>query len=497
MSDLLSRLKESLIPKGGNQERTIKSGIWMGAIRGSGRTLQLIKLVILARLLSPTDFGLMGVALVSLGALQQFSKLGFNEALIHRTETDVDHYLNTAWTVRFVRGIALSGILLLLAPTIAAFFDMPQVTAVVQGLAALPILVGLRNPGMVYFSKDLQFHKRFAFDFTGNMTNFVGTVGFALVYPSVWALVFGNIVQEVVKAVLSYWIHDYRPWPQIDLNLTRELFGYGRWIFGSGILVFLINQGDDGFVGWLLGASALGFYQLAYRFSNSPATEVTHVIASVTFPAYSRIQDDIDKLRVGYFKTLQVTTMLSFPMAFGIVVVAPVFVDVFLGRKWLPMVTVLQLLAVWGLIRSVAATLAPLFQAVGRPDYSTKVQALKLALIALFIYPATAAWGISGTALALVASALLSNPVEDYLALRQIKGSPREFIRILVYPTIGSLIMALGVYLVRESISSSLLGFGLLVLTGVGIYAAFLFGADTRLGYDIRSTIKTVAKTVR
>lgn len=497
MFDFLARLKDSLVPQGGNLERTVKSGIWMSTIRGTGRTLQLIKLIILARLLAPADFGLMGIALISLAALQRFSKLGFDEALIHRKETNVDHYLNTAWTVRLVRGFLLAGILFLLAPGISSFFSMPRATSVIQGMAILPVLVGLRNPGMVYFSKDLEFHKRFAFDFTGNMTNFVGTVGFALIYPSVWALVFGHIVQDAIKAIISYRLHGHRPWPEFDLGLTKELFGYGRWIMGSGILTFLINEADDAFVGWLLGATALGFYQLAYRFSNSPATEVAHVISSVTFPAYSNIQDDIDRLREGFFKTLQVTTMFSFPMAFGIFAVAPVFVQVFLGTKWLPMVAVLQLLAIWGLIRSIAATLAPLFQAVGRPDYSTKIQALKLAVIVVLIYPASTTWGITGTAGALVVSALVSNPVGDYLAIKQIEGSISEFLMILIYPALGSLIMTLGVLLVRENTSTSVLSFSLLVIVGISIYAAFLFAADSHLGYDIRSTFRIVANAIR
>lgn len=498
MDDFLARVKERLIPKGGVQERTVKSGIWMGAIRASGRALQFVKLIILARLLAPSDFGLMGIALLSLAALQRFSNLGFDAALIQQKEDDVDEYLNTAWVVKLIRGVALSGVLFVFAPTIATFFDMPRATNVVRGLAALPILVGLRNPGLVYLSKDLQFHKRFVFDFTGNFVNFAGAVGFALVDPSVWALVFGNIVEDVVRAVVSYWLHDYRPWPVLNVEVVRDLFGYGRWILGSGILVFLANQGDDAFVGWLLGASALGFYQLAYRFSNAPATEITHTISNVMFPAYSRVQDDVDRLREGYFKTLQVTTMVSFPMAFGIVVVAPSFVRVFLGTEWLPMIGVMQLLAVWGLIRSVGATVGPLFNAVGRPDYNTKLQLLKLVLIAAFIYPATTAWGILGTAAVIVGSAAVVNPVADYVALRQIEADPVQFLRLLAYPALGSSIMALSVLFVRESIpSANVAGFGLLVVTGVAAYSLVMFSADRQFGYDIRSTLEVVVEAVR
>lgn len=498
MDDVLKRAKERLIPKGGIQERTVKSGIWMGGIRASGRALQFVKLIVLARLLAPSDFGLMGVALLSLAALQQFSNLGFNAALIQQKDDDVDKYLNTAWVGQLLRGAVLSGVLLVFAPVLAAFFDMPRATNVIRGLAALPILVGLRNPGIVYLTKDLQFHKRFAFDLGGNATNFVGAVGFALVYPSVWALVFGNIVEDVVRVGLSYWLHDYRPWLEFDMELVKELFGYGRWILSSGILVFLINQGDDAFVGWLLSASALGFYQLAYRFSNAPATEITHTISNVMFPAYSQVQENVGQLREGYFRTLQLTTMFSFPMAFGIVVVTPTFVRVFLGTEWLPMIAVMQLLAVWGLIRSVEATVGPLFKAVGRPDYNTKLRAFKLVLIAIFIYPATATWGIMGTAAVIVGAALIENPIADYLALRQIEASFIRFFLLLAYPALGSLIMALGVILVRESITSAtIVGFCLLVITGAVIYSLVMISIELRSGYDIKGVFDLVVDSVK
>jgi PST family polysaccharide transporter/lipopolysaccharide exporter len=189
---------------------------------------------------------------------------------------------------------------------------------------------------------------------------------------------------------VSYVIHGYRPRPEFHHGIATDLFDYGKWILGSGIVLFLINQGDDAFVGWYLGATALGFYQLAYRFSNAPATEVTHIISRVVFPTYSQIQTDKEKLRTGYFRTVQIVTVISFPMAVGIAVVAPTFVRAFLGEQWLPTILAMQILAFWGIIRSLGAAVGPLFNALGQPDVNTKLQTLKLVIIAIFIYPATA-----------------------------------------------------------------------------------------------------------
>jgi len=214
-----------------------------------------------------------------------------------------------------------------------------------------------------------------------------------------------------------------------------------------------VNQGDDAFVGWFLTATALGYYQFAYKFSNAPATEVSHVISSVVFPAYSKIQDDIDQLREGFYRTLNLTMFLSFPMATGIAVIAPSFVLTFLGEKWLPIVPAMQVLAAWGLLRSIGATVGPLFNAVGRPDYNTKFQIFKVIFMAIFILPATEAYGIVGTAAVVVGHTLITNPAADYLAINIVDGSYRRFLANLAYPAVGSLLMGSTVFAVDATYS--------------------------------------------
>jgi PST family polysaccharide transporter/lipopolysaccharide exporter len=282
--------------------------------------------------------------------------------------------------------------------------------------------------------------------------------------------------------------------------MATELFDYGKWILGSGIVLFLINQGDDAFVGWFLGATALGFYQLAYRFSNAPATEVTHVISSVLFPTYSKIQTDSDRLREAFFRTIQLTAVISFPMTTGIIVISPVFVRGFLGSQWTPAITAMQILALWGGLRSLGATTGPLFQAIGRPDYSTKIQFGKLIIIAFLIYPATSMFGIAGTALVLVGNSLLfSEPLASYIAVKKVGGSYWRFIRMLIYPAIGSTVMATAVLVTRMSvgISSKIIEFFLLVCLGILIYSIIMVVLDKISEYGLMKNIQTTIATVR
>ena len=317
--------------------RVAKGGFWVFALRITKQIFYIIRLIILARILAPADFGLLGIAMLTMMTLETFSQTGFQAALIQKKE-DINAYLNSAWTVGILRGFILFIILYFIAPYVAAFFNSPQAKPIIQVIGFAILINAFTNIGVVYFQKELEFKKQFIYQFSGTLADFVIAVSAALLLRSVWALVFGLLAGNAARLVVSYFIHPYKPHISFDIVKLKELFGFGKWVLGSSILIFLITQGDDIFVGKLLGTTMLGFYQLAYKISNTPATEITHVISGVTFPAYSKLQDDIPRLREAYLKVLQLTAFLSFPLAGLIFVLAPDFTKIFLGEKWLPMI---------------------------------------------------------------------------------------------------------------------------------------------------------------
>ena len=254
------------------------------------QVMNFTKLIILARVLHPRDFGMLGIALLILATLETFSRTGFQQALIQR-KGDVTSYLHPTWTVQAVRGVVLCAILFICAPYIASFFEAPDAEPIVKAICVVLIFQGFTSAGMIIIRKELLFNKQFLFNFVGSAVDFIVAVAAAFILRSVWALVLGMLAGNLVKAVMSYFIHPYRPKISTDFKKMGELFRFGKWILGSSIVVFLITQGDDFFVGKLLSATMLGFYQMAYRISNMPATEYSHLIATVMFPAYSKLQD--------------------------------------------------------------------------------------------------------------------------------------------------------------------------------------------------------------
>lgn len=494
---IVALAREKLIPGDSVRDKAVVGSAWLGAIRTFGRGLHMIKLAVLARLLTPGDFGLMGIALLALATLEQFSRLGLDTALIQRAEENVDHYLDTMLVLKIARGTLIAVLLFFGAPYIAAFFGEPRVTGLLQVLAVLPVLRAFNNPGIVYFSKDLQFHKTFAWDTSGNIINFVASVGFALVWPSVWALVFGNVVEDTFKLGMSYFLTEYWPGLKFDLAKARELFAYGKWVTGGAALLLVLNQGDDAFVGWFLGATALGYYQYAFRFGNAPATEISTVISSALLPTFSKVQEDQEQLTSAFEKSLKLITLVSFPAAVGVLVVAPAFVPVVLGQNWLPIVPALQILAVWGLIRSVNPIFGKLFEAVGRPDINTKINGARLILLAAVIFPATARYGMEGTAVAVTTTAACSVLVSAYLAVQYVEWSYRRLFLEFSYQSLSSILMGLTVFQlwVFGLVDANLLGLLLMIATGIIAYGVFTAAVARLTAYDPWSPIGDVVKT--
>jgi PST family polysaccharide transporter/lipopolysaccharide exporter len=496
---LIEQLRRRLIPSGTIIENTIRSGVWEGSLNSLNRVIQLAKVTILAQLLPPKEFGLLGVGFLTLAIFESFSQFGIETALIQQEDENVDRYLNTSWVLRIFRGVLLITLIFFIAPYAASLFSEPRATNIIRVLGLGPLLLGLKNPGVVYFKKNLQFHRRFVQILSGTAVNFIIAVALGFLLGSVWALVAGTVAGNIVSVIVSYKLHSYRPQFKFDPDLARELIDFGKWIFGGSIIRFLKNQGDDVFVGWFLGATPLAFYRMAYRFSNAPATELTSVINNIAFPSLSHLQDDLEKLRSGYFRTLRFNSFLVIPAAAGIALVAPSFVRVFLGEKWLPTIPVMQALAVWGGLRGVNSASGPVFYALSRPDLGFKLDLARVSLIALGIYFAADQFGLLGVAAVLIVAAVAVAPIEIYLTLRLIDGSRMRYLRSISHPVTGSVLMVGVLLSLKHALSfpHPVIRFAFGVVIGAVAYALYTLASIAVFDYGIGDDLSIIIDAFR
>jgi len=477
-------------------KKVIRGGIWVFALRIANRSLGFIRTIILARLLAPHDFGLFGIAMLAIATLETFSQTGFQAALVQKKK-NVEPYLDTAWTISAIRGIILFLILFSSAPVIANFFDSAQAALVIRVIAVSTLLSGFRNIGILFFKKELQFNKQFIYEFSGTLVDITVAISLAFILRNVWALVWGGLAANFVRVFMSYIIHPYRPRIKFEKEKFQELFAFGKWVLGSSILVFLITQGDDIFVGKMLGVTALGFYQMAYLISNLPATEITHVISQVTFPAYSKLQDDLPKLKDAFLKVLQLTAFISVPLTAGIFILAPEFTKIFLGDKWMPMVPAIQILVLAGLVRSIAATSGYVFYAVGRTKIDTILQIIRLIVLAALIYPLAIKWEISGISIAVFLSIFISNIGFNFMAIKITKCSVAHFIKMMIIPLINGTIAGLLILGLKTTMGTGILEFIILACLGALIYLILVYLSDRLFNYEIQTLIKESIKSFR
>jgi lipopolysaccharide exporter len=462
-------------------EKVVHAGFWAFALLGVEQLVILCRLFVLAVLLLPRDFGLFGMALLAMFAVDTMSKTGFEQALIHKQEENTA-YLDVAWTVLVIRGLALALLFCGAAPWMAGFFDEPAATPLMRALSISFVFQGFTNIGVVNFQKKLEFHKEFAFRFSGILADMVVAIVAAYLLKSAWAFVLGMVAGDLTRLGVSYLIHPFRPRLRFALSEAKELFDYGMWMLFVGMTLFVGQNGASVAIGKIVGATALGYFQMASRVPNVVVRRLGMSISDVAFPAYAELQGSSDLLRAAYQRIAGVSAIVLMPAAVGIVCVGHDFTRICLGPKWMPMVPALILLSVASLVVSIGWTGRPAFMGGGRPQVVFHMQVAMAATILVCIYPLCALWGINGAAWAMVLSGVSALGVWYVNIRRQLGIAWKELNLIFTPPMIASALMAGALYgmrvltlpLLPQGHVWDILWLLCLILAGAAVYFALI-----------------------
>ena len=410
--------------------------------------------------------------MLAVAALETFTQTGFQAALIQR-RGGTEKYLDTAWTVQAIRGLVLAIALFALAPTVGRFFEEPRASSLLRLMCLSVALSGFANIGIIYFRKDLQFHKQVLFTTGSAVVRLAVGVVLAYYLRSVWALVWAGLAHAAISCLLSYVLHPFRPRVSLKPTQVADLFRFGRWLLGSSIVIFMASQGDKAFIGKVLGVAALGIYQLAFRLCNLVAGEITHTTSAVVFPAYSKIHLDKERLRRAYHRVLRSILLLAVPMAAGIAFFAPELITLTLGEKWAAAIPLVPILAAQALIRALAATGGPLYLAAGHPNYSFWTNVVRVSVLAVTIYPLASAYGLAGVCISTLLAHAAMLPLWVIFIRRILGLKLRQYAGVFLEPTAVAALLAapacgaLGLWGRHEPL--------MLLAGGVGLAAGCLF----------------------
>jgi lipopolysaccharide exporter len=422
----------------GLQGQMTKGAIWMVLFKLVERSLGLLSTLILARLLLPSDFGVVAMALSFIAMAELLTAVGFDVALIQKKNATTEHY-NTAWTGNVVIGLSITALMLVLAIPIAHFYDRQELVPVVCLLALGPLLTGTENIGVVAFRKDMDFRREFKFQISRKLISFCVVVPMAFILRNYWALVAGTLASKLAGTTMSYLMHPFRPRPM--LSHLKELFHFSRWILFNNIVSFFKERTADFFIGRIYGAQGLGVYNISAEFAHLPSTELGAPINRALLPGFSRMSE-IDEIRRSYANAVGMLAFLALPAAASIFAIAPFLVPVVLGPKWLDSVPLMQTLAFNGALLMFHASMSTVLFARGFPARVTGSNVGYVVLLAGLLAAIAPRFGLLGAAYAVLLTSVLSTPIYLYQMNRCLGIGPFVFLKAVARPAGASFLMA-------------------------------------------------------
>jgi O-antigen/teichoic acid export membrane protein len=458
------------------QRKMAKGAAWMVAFKMVDRGLGLISTLILARLLGPADYGVVGMALSFIFMAELLTAFGFDYALIHNQEATPSHY-NTAWTCNTLLGVSITILMLAAAKPIADFYARPEVFWVVCALSIGPLLSGVENIGVVAFRKELDFRREFKFQVSRKILGFLIVVPAAAILRSHWALVIGILFSKLAGTVISYMMHPYRP--RFELTKVREMMAFSRWILVNNLINFLRERSSDFFIGRSLGPNALGGYNVAYELSNLPTTEISAPINRALLPGFARMETS-EEIVAAYSVALGLMAMLALPAAAAIMALAPFLVPVVLGSKWLSIVPLMEILAFNGATLLFHSSIAAVLAGRGQPRRTTVAGAAYVAILLVTLSVLTwhgRQFGVVAYAYAVLAISVLCTPI-FLVQVRRAIGIPASiFVRAIARPIVAAAALVAAVRLLLPTYAPTMdivTAAGWLVVGGIAGVATYI-----------------------
>jgi O-antigen/teichoic acid export membrane protein len=481
------------------KRKLAKGGLWVTLQRISAIAFKFLKITILTHYLSPAEFGIFGIALITFNLISSLSQTGFNQALIQK-KGDISHFLNSAWTFRIIRSVITAALLFSLAPLAGKFFNSAESVPVIRAVSAIFIVGAFVNIADVYLKKNLDFRTNFFYLFSGEILEVILSVVFVIILKNIWALYIGMIGGLVFRCILSYIIFDYRPKFELDLSKVKELFRFGKWILAGSVIAVFSGYFDNIMVGRLIGVAALGIYQAAYNFSRTGSGELTNVLSQIYFPYFSAIQDDRQEMEKSYLNLLKLSMIIMVYITMGMICLAPAFTILFLDPKWHSIIGIIQILSIAGLFHAVQRSAAPFLRGKGKPKYYLFIQAVKVVSLIIFVFILTRPYGIKGVAYSVVIAETVALLYWFFIIRQIVPNFINKLFHIAVAPAVISVIMGIVIALFwiipgKENVDLSYLEFFISGSLGTIVFAGLLYlymkiDPSYSQGYNVKKIIE-------
>lgn len=377
--------------------KVVRGSAWLFLARLVLRSLGFLNIVIIARILTPDDFGVIALATILIGFTQIFTQTGIVMALIkHKSPTD--RHFDTAWTMRLIAACFATFIILLLAWPAADYFNDDRVINILLLMAFNPILESLSNIGVFHFNRNMDFNKSFKHQTSSRLIGFTATLSLALLLQTYWAIAIGSTVQALAFTGVSYYMHPYRP--SFSLEKYREFLGFTIWSFMGIVAKTVSERVDRLFVGRVTTTGVTGLYTIASELPSMIDRELVPPIATTLLPAFARFGADKEKLHNALVVVFGFLVFISTAICTGLYLVSNEFILIVFGKQWIESIPFLQILIIATGMRILITGLAPYLLNAGNIRELSLIQFTKAVVICIVLYsvasegPITIAWAV-------------------------------------------------------------------------------------------------------
>jgi len=466
------------------RERTLSGALWSVTSQTGRQAIILLSNVVLARLLTPRDFGLTATVLIFVNFAVILAEQGFGAALIQRKEVTEDHLSSIFW-VNVALGLGFTALFLAAAPLIAALFHEESLIPLTRAIAWIFAIHSLGMVQATMLTRDLAFKSLAKAEIAAAWIG--GAVAIMLAWRG-WgpmSIAIQAVVTSLVSVLILWKVGDFRPRFRFRWSAVRDLAEFSSNSFIANVTQYWVRNVDNVLIGFFLGQGPLGVYTRAYSVMLFPLNRVSRVLARVMFPSMSMIQDDLPRVRGLYLKTTRVIALVTFPLMIGVAASAENFTAVVFGPQWREMVPVLRILAIVGMVQSVTSLAGNLYWVSNHTSLRLRVilpiQALQVLGIVVGLK-----WGILGVSVGYAAASLVTAPFDCYYAGMLVGlGLPRflSSLRGVFFCAVAMGLAVAGLGALLPAGLSPFAAFGLQASAGVAVYAGLLHSFSVE-GYD-------------
>ncbi len=417
-----------------NLKKLAISGVkWTGSSTAISLLMQMASIAVLSRLLSPYEFGIMGMITVVVGFGRAFADMGISNAIIYKQDSTEEELSSLYWFNLFI-GILLFIVLILIEPLVEWYFREPAIRDPYYMSTFIFLLLTPGQQFQALLQKNMDFKSLSSIELFSSFLGSLVSIILAYMDYGVFALVFGQIIVVGVRSVMLLW-HARQGWfPSFHFKWENlnEYLHFGLYQMGEKMLNYFASNVDYLIIGRVLGAVPLGYYTLAFKVIFQPISRINPIITRVAFPMFAKVQKDNAALRKGYSRMLQILSIVVFPFLIGVMVIAKPFIITVFGEKWIPSVILIQIMALAGCMRTLSNPSGSVILAKGRADLGFKWNLFMTGIRVVVIYW-TAMMGIMPVAWGILATQIFASVLMQLIINKMLDMKTKDVLQ-AIYP---------------------------------------------------------------